>query len=113
VNTATAEGWGLVSFEHAATGAAQVLPRHSAFACLWEESAVLVEPAAVRQLFPHLEERIVDAADVAAAFETLYSDRAHRTGMAQAAYRNATRPQFAWSHIAEQWKTLFFQQLGR
>ena len=30
LNTAMGEGWGLVSFEHAATGAAQVVPNHSA-----------------------------------------------------------------------------------
>jgi hypothetical protein len=35
-----------VAFEHAATGAAQVLPRHSANAALWEGAAVLVDPAA-------------------------------------------------------------------
>jgi glycosyltransferase involved in cell wall biosynthesis len=29
LNTSIGEGWGLVAFEHAATGAAQILPRHS------------------------------------------------------------------------------------
>jgi len=27
LNTASSEGWGMVSFEHAATGAAQIVPR--------------------------------------------------------------------------------------
>src|SRR3712207_1425942 len=37
LNTSTAEGWGLPSFEHAATRAAQVVPRHSACEELWKE----------------------------------------------------------------------------
>lgn len=112
VNTASAEGWGLVNFEHAATGAAQVLPRHSAFACLWEGAACLVEPKLVRQVLPHLEECIVDPDDIAAAFERLYGDRDERVRMARAAYENATSPAYRWTHIAAQWKALFLQQIG-
>ena len=36
VNTSCGEGWGLVSFEHALTGAAQVVPRNSVCEELWE-----------------------------------------------------------------------------
>ena len=44
INTSVGEGWGLVNLEHAATGAAQVVPRHSACEELWTGSALLLEP---------------------------------------------------------------------
>ena len=37
INTSIGEGWGLVSFEHAATGAGQIVPRHSACEELWRD----------------------------------------------------------------------------
>ncbi|HKP91470.1 MAG TPA: glycosyltransferase, partial [Thermoleophilaceae bacterium] len=49
LNTADAEGFGLVAFEHAATGAAQVVPDHGPCAELWDGNALLTanEPGAV------------------------------------------------------------------
>ncbi len=46
LNTASGEGWGLAAFEHAATGAAQIVPRHTACAELWEGAAEFVDPVA-------------------------------------------------------------------
>ena len=42
LNTSAGEGWGLVAFEHGATRAAQVVPRHSACEELWEGAASLL-----------------------------------------------------------------------
>ena len=46
INTSVSEGFGLISFEHASTGAPQVMGRHSAIADLWSEEggALLVDP---------------------------------------------------------------------
>ncbi|MDQ3706325.1 MAG: glycosyltransferase family 4 protein, partial [Chloroflexota bacterium] len=110
VNTSMGEGWGLVSFEHAATGAAQIVPRHSACAELWAESAEMVETvAAYVPDFGLLEMQEVAPEGVAAALERLYADEAHRRDLSLRAYRNATQPAYRWDHIAQQWSRLFNQ----
>ena len=54
---------------------------------------------------------IVTPAAVAGALERLYRDREHRASLAEAAYQNATRPEFDWSLIASRWKQLFTELL--
>jgi D-inositol-3-phosphate glycosyltransferase len=44
ITTVTGEAWGMVSFEHAAARAAQIVPRHTSLADLWEGAAEFVEP---------------------------------------------------------------------
>ena len=108
INTSLGEGWGLVSFEHAATGAAQVVPRHSACAELWEGAAELVEPvAAYVPDFGMLEMQEVAPEGVAAALERLYADRSYRRDMSVRAYHNAMQPAYRWGRIAAQWNRLF------
>ncbi len=113
LNTSTAEGWGLPSFEHAATRAAQVVPRHSACAELWEGSGVLVEPA-----LKIINEKIltegwlVTPEGVAEALEKLYADREFLQEMSERAYRNATRDVYRWENISARWDALFREVLA-
>jgi glycosyltransferase involved in cell wall biosynthesis len=99
LNTAAAEGWGLVSFEHAATGAAQVVPDHGACAELWQDRALLVptRPDARGR-------RLVDAEGVAEALRRLADDAGLRADLADLAFAYATSPRFGWSAIATQWE---------
>ncbi len=108
LNTSMGEGWGLVSFEHAATGAAQVVPRHSACEELWTGAAELVEP--VEDVEIHglpMGMRAVSAQGVADALSRLYHDPGHRRHLAEAGYLRATRPDFQWTEIARLWDRLF------
>lgn len=108
LTTTTGEGWGMVSFEHAATKAAQVVPRHTSLEGLWEGAAEFVEPATKLTYPGNLTEgHLVTAYGVAAALQRLYQDDEHRNALAEAGYQNATRPEFNWSSIAAQWKRLF------
>lgn len=107
INTAVGEGWGLVAFEHAATGAAQVVPRHSAFAELWSDAAVFMEPEAPIRFGGFLEGHEVSPTEVAAALEKLYTDQNYLARMSQAAYTNATRPEWSWTRVALQWDHFF------
>lgn len=113
LNTASAEGWGLPSFEHAATCAAQVVPRHSACAELWEGAAILVEPA-----LKIINEKIltegwlVTPEGVAEALERLYADRELLAEMSERAYRRATREEYRWENIAARWDALFRRVLA-
>jgi D-inositol-3-phosphate glycosyltransferase len=108
INTATAEGWGLVSFEHAATGAAQIVPRHSACEELWKDSAVLLEPA-----LDFVYEKtltvgwLVTPESVASALEGLYQDRKLLETMSSKARALARRPEYRWKAISSRWDAVF------
>lgn len=108
ITTTTGEGWGMVAFEHAATRAAQIVPRHTSLADLWEGAAQFVDPV-MKLTWPGnlTDGHIVSPQGVAAALQRLYEDRTYRDALAQAAYQNATRTEFKWSSAVAQWKKLF------
>lgn len=114
INTTTGEGWGMPSFEHAATRAAQVIPRHTSLADLWEGAAEFVDPVMTLTYPGNLTHaHIVTPRDVAAALQRLYENRAHRDALAEAAYQNANRPEFNWNSIVARWRRLFDDVLAR
>jgi glycosyltransferase involved in cell wall biosynthesis len=107
INTAASEGWGMVSFEHAATGAAQLVPGCWVCGEMWQDHAELLDVAPIspgpRQ---YTREAAVSAAGVAAALERLYSNGRHRGRMAVRAATLAAQPRFRWSDIASRWDAL-------
>ena len=112
ITTVTGEAWGMVSFEHAATRSAQIVPRHTALADLWAGAAEFIEPV-MKLTYPGnlTHAHIVTPEGVAGALQRLYDDHPHRDALAEAAYRNATRPELSWSTIAERWRCLFDEML--
>lgn len=114
INTSSGEGWGLISFEHGATGAPQIVPRHSACAELWSGSAIMLEPVSTQEhealgMLRHL----VDPQTVAEALERLYSDQDYRQEMAGLALARAQAPDVNWHQIGQQWHGLLAAQMGR
>lgn len=107
INTGVSEGWGMVSFEHAATGAAQIVPGHSGYQELWEGVAMMLETVEFRNKQENLTELHVTPESVADALEKLYQDRNLLNRMSAEAYIHATKNEYAWSSIAEQWNQLF------
>jgi D-inositol-3-phosphate glycosyltransferase len=113
ITTTTGEGWGMPSFEHAATRAAQIVPRHTSLADLWKDAAEFVEPAMTLTWPGNLTHgHIVTPEGVAAALQRVYEDDAHREALAAAAYRNASRPEFKWTSITARWQRLFDEMLA-
>jgi glycosyltransferase involved in cell wall biosynthesis len=108
INTSMGEGWGLVSFEHGAAGAAQIVPDHSACAEIWSGRAQMI-PTARRTIpkFSTLEMGEVSADGVAASLDNLYRDPQRRQHLAQAAYQAALNPAYTWDAIAERFDELF------
>ena len=107
INTSMGEGWGLVSCEHGAAGAAQIVPDHTACAELWRGRAELIPPA--RSYVPEfsvLEMGEVSEEGVARALEVLYRDPAHRQAMARAAIAVAHNPAHSWDAITRQFDDL-------
>lgn len=114
INTSSAEGWGLVNFEHAATGAAQLIPDHSGCSELWKNHAEMLAPSLSITSTQLLREYyIISPAAVAAALERLYRDRNYLDKMSRAAFENATRPEYRWQTISEQWRALFLEELKK
>jgi glycosyltransferase involved in cell wall biosynthesis len=113
ITTTTGEGWGMVSFEHAATRAAQIVPRHTSLAELWAGAAEFVDPVMELTYPGNLTEgHIVTPAGVSAALQRLFEDTAYRNELGRAAYQNATRPELKWNSIVAQWKRLLTEEIG-
>jgi D-inositol-3-phosphate glycosyltransferase len=106
LNTATGEGWGLITCEHAATRAAQIVPRHSACEEIWDGAAELL-PCTFTTENTFYESGVVDPADVAESLERIYSNHSHRNALAQSAFERITNPRFQWETIAAQWRAVF------
>jgi D-inositol-3-phosphate glycosyltransferase len=102
LSTAAAEGWGLVPFEHGATGAAQVLPDLGAYGELWPGHALLVPAAPAADGDGHL----VDPDHVAAALSRLYDDPAERARLGARARELANSRQLGWPAVGERWREL-------
>jgi glycosyltransferase involved in cell wall biosynthesis len=113
VNTSLGEGWGLVAFEHAATRAAQILPRHSACGELWQGAASLLPTTPVdTSLGGYFQGASTTAESVAAALEQLYGNRSLLERQAQAAFGNAHCEQLQWDAVAGRFGRLFDEILG-
>jgi D-inositol-3-phosphate glycosyltransferase len=85
--------WGLVAFEHAATGAPQVMPDHSACGELWRDHGLLLPADPTPD-------------DVAAGLARVHDDPALRAELGRRALANARSPRFAWPAIAHLWAEL-------
>jgi len=106
--TSIGEGWGLVSFEHGAAGAAQIVPDHSACAEIWRERAELIAPARrYKPWFSTLEMAEVSAESVAHALDNLYRDAQRCQQLAQAAFTASQNPAYSWDAIAARFDGLF------
>ncbi|HEV2804580.1 MAG TPA: glycosyltransferase family 4 protein [Chthoniobacterales bacterium] len=113
ITTTTGEGWGMPSFEHAATRAAQIVPRHTSLADLWNDAAEFIDSAMTLTYPGNLTHaHIVTPEGVAEALQHLYDDPSRRAALADAAYRNATRLEFNWNSIAGRWRHLFDEMLA-
>ena len=107
MTTSMGEGWGLVSFEHGAAGAAQIVPDHSACAEIWSGRAEMIPPA--RRYIPEfstLEMGEVSEEATAQALNNLYYDPQRRQHLAQAAFEAAQNPDYSWEAVAERFDRL-------
>jgi len=112
INTSDREGWGLVSFEHAATGAPQIVSDLPALHELWREAAILLptQPALSNQVLGRTGPT-VDPRDVARALDRLYGDQQARARYGNAALENTRKAKYCWDNIAAQWTHLIEETL--
>ncbi|AFC30511.1 group 1 glycosyl transferase [Paenibacillus mucilaginosus 3016] len=107
LNTCMDEGWGLVSFEHAATGATQIVPNHSACSELWNDVGILI-PTDVDLK----GNRVVNKTSLVEQMNLLYHGDKKMAYLSKKAMEYATLPQFHWSSISNKWKELILKTLG-
>jgi glycosyltransferase involved in cell wall biosynthesis len=107
INTASSEGWGMISFEHAATGAAQIVPGSWVCGEVWAGSAELLDAVPEQPDETRFtRDAVVTIESVASALERLYSSPSYRAQMASRAAALAGEPRFQWCVIAGQWDAL-------
>jgi len=104
LNTCAAEGWGLVAFEHAACGGAQVMSAVGPLPELWGDDALLIEPAMVCTPPGHVTDfHLLDAGEVAAALRRLYENPDELSDWSARGMRRARDPGLGWSRLGERW----------
>jgi len=102
VNTSLGEGFGLVSFEHAATGAPQLLPDHAALRELWGDAALRIGP--VRPMhyeYSPLRLGEVTSEQVAAALDRVYDETPVYRRLATAGLERCRAADLRWSVAAQ------------
>jgi glycosyltransferase involved in cell wall biosynthesis len=113
LNTSACEGWGLVAFEHAAVGRAQVMTDSPQLRELWEGSAIL---APVNRMVVHegtlLNGYLVDEDRLSRILENLYCDNTERLKWSKNALEKATKPEYSWDSIARSWEAKFRELVG-
>ena len=112
INTSYFEGWGLPNYEHAATRKAQVVPRITACAEIWNECAVFLEPVTeFVQERTLCEGKLVSPEGVAEALEELYNNIDYRNRIAEACYQRVVKPELSWESIGAKWEQIFQELL--
>lgn len=96
LNTSLGEGFGLVSFEHAATGAPQLVPAHPALRELWGDSALLLPVQPTRSDYSPLSLGRVDIEAAAAAIVRLYRDGDEYQRYVSAGLSRCAAPDLRW-----------------
>lgn len=96
VNTSSGEGWGFTAFEHAASGAAQIVPGHEGQRAIWGTSALYLPPEGDEAMAARLSQLLSRLAD----------DPQYLRSASKRAYQRATSPDLEWSHVARRWDEL-------
>lgn len=110
LNTTMGEGWGLINMEHAATGAAQILPTQPVLKEIWKDNAVFMNTSnRTKVWFAPLEMESTTIDEVAAALETIYQNADYRSNIEEKGAHHIQQATFQWKQIEQQWTNLFSQ----
>jgi D-inositol-3-phosphate glycosyltransferase len=108
INTGLGEGFGLPNAEHAATGAPQIVPDHSALTELYQDCGVLI-PAKIPFTLDQISTtaKMVTIEDTVNALELLYGNKDLYNKHAELCYTKFNQEKYSWKYIAQQWYELF------
>ncbi len=113
LNTAEGEGWGLPAFEHAATGAAQIVPAFSGPGSIWKGAAEMLKPS-FKIISPVMltNANLIAPETVSLALQRLYDNPQLLRERSIAAYKRATEPQYSWNEVANSFGLLINELLN-
>lgn len=107
VNTSLGEGWGMISFEHAACGAAQVVPDNSACKELWTAKGIVIPcPHTVHLDGSPFLLHGVDTDVLAEKLVQLVNDEAYLQTASEQCFQYVQQEVFDWKKIGDSWQTL-------
>lgn len=106
INTSLGEGWGLPSVEHAATGALQIVPNHSALSELWEGCGVFIDAKIPFTMEIGTTGKLCLPEDICNSLEFVYKNPDIRGELARKGFEKFTSTEYQWKTIASQWKNL-------
>ena len=101
INTSDGEGWGLVSFEHAACHKPQVVPAHTSCKDIWGGSGQLIDVATwVWDKDLSVKRGIVSVKHAAELLDDLYKDSGLYEMTAQKCFEVTQRPEYRWESVS-------------
>ena len=112
LNTSMGEGWGLCSWEHAATGKPQIVGDHSVSHELWGDDALYI-PAIADHLYEvtHTCGKVLSIEGTAAAMEEAYQDwlkgGEKLSQMGNNSYERVRQAKYKWKNIAKKFEKVF------
>ena len=108
INTGLGEGFGLPNAEHAATGAPQIVPDHSALSELYSDCGILM-PARIPFTIDQISTtaKMVEISEVVKAMNELYWDKEKYDKLSKLGYDKFNSESYSWKYIVEQWDILF------
>jgi len=111
INTSIGEGWGLIATEHAATGALQIVPNHSACAELFNDVGILIDAPIPERRNNLLVSKLPTIETVAEGFETAYdlfvNYKEDYNNLVNKGVEKFTSEELSWDKVAEDWDKLF------
>ena len=111
VNTSHGEGWGFICFEHGATGAAQLVPDHTASKGLWHiESRINCSGEIKLQSNPFGMYQL-SAEDLGEKLIRLCKNPTELLSEKSKAQENACHPSYDWKNIAIKWEGIMMNLL--
>jgi len=115
LNTSLGEGWGLVPFEHAATGAPQLVPANSANIEIWGDGRGILMSVEDTITTPKIltEGSVPSVQTIADSLQYAYDNPKEMKDMADAAYDWLMQPKLQWKNVALQWDALFKEILNK
>ena len=114
VNTSGGEGWGLPSFEGAASSIPQLVPDWSATREIWGGHGELIKVASVihNTSSINLMHCAIDCDDLVDKLNRLYEDKTHREQVGEQCYQVTQREEYKWENIGKQFDKLFRDSAG-
>jgi D-inositol-3-phosphate glycosyltransferase len=106
VNTASGEGWGLVAFEHALCGGAQILPAHATLREIWGDAPSWIATGDDAPIDEAFSGRTPDVDALSGALLELLTQPARTRQVAAACRRRAADPRYGWDEVGTRWRML-------